>query len=99
MIAHCSMIRAANAAKERLVTGRSGNIHVGKLLRGLANELNERGRDCLCVTLMLVLGALGRTVVRDERCDRGKAAQHYQTQDRPLAFGDSSRNFRDGFMV
>ena len=39
------MIRAADAAKEPLVTGRCGRVHVDELLRGVANDLNELGRD------------------------------------------------------
>ena len=56
MIAHGSVIRAADAAKERLVTGSGGRVHVGELLRGVANELNQFGRSGLRVTGMRVLG-------------------------------------------
>ena len=53
------MIRAADTAKERLVTRGGSRIHVSKLLRGVANELNEFGRDGLRVTRMLLFGVLG----------------------------------------
>jgi len=36
--AHGAVIRAANAAKERLVTGSSGGVNVDELARGVSNQ-------------------------------------------------------------
>ena len=58
------MIRAADAAKERLVTGGCGRVNVGELLRGVANELNELGRGGLRMTGMRVLDLLRCGTVR-----------------------------------
>ena len=55
VIAHGSMIRAADAAKERLVTGSCCRVNVGELLRGVANKLDKLGRDGSRVTGMRVL--------------------------------------------
>src|SRR5664279_859202 len=53
--AHGSMIRAANTAKERLVTGSSGGVNVDELARGVSNHLNEfRGHGARVSGVVLV---------------------------------------------
>ena len=65
--AHGTVIRAADTAKERLVTGSGGRINVDELLRGVTNELNELGRGGFRVTGMRLLSLLRCTVRRDNQ--------------------------------
>ena len=39
------MIRAADAAKERLVTSGRGRVYIDELLRGITNQLDKLGGD------------------------------------------------------
>src|SRR5437899_136539 len=91
VIAHCSVIRAADAAQERLVTGSCGSVNVDVRRRSVANELNELGRGGLRVTGMPLPGLFRcSTVRRDKHCGRGNTAQHRQTQDAHVEFVDKS---------
>src|ERR1051326_1706197 len=49
--AHCAVIRAADTAQERLISGGSGCVHVDELLRSVANDLNEFGRGALAIAM------------------------------------------------
>ena len=50
------MIRAADAAKERLVTGSCCRVNVGELLRGVANQLDKLGWDGAPVRIVVLVG-------------------------------------------
>ena len=78
VIAHGSVIRAADAAKEWLVTGGCGRVNVDELLRGVADELHQFGRGGgFRVTGMRLLSLLRCTVRREKRRGRGKTAKKY----------------------
>ena len=95
------MIRTADAAKERLVTGRCGRVNVGELLGSVANELNEFGRDGLRLTGMLVPGVLRLlNFPRYKRRARRNTGQQCQTQNARVEFVDESPyRHRHGFVL
>src|SRR5690349_7840191 len=88
------MIRAADAAQERLVTGGGGSVDVDELPCGIANELNELGRGGFGgVSGMRLLGLLrgllrGSDVGPDQRRGRDRTAQQCQTQETRVEFLD-----------
>jgi hypothetical protein len=80
--AHGALVRTANAAKERLVTGRCGSVDVDELPRGVANKLNELRRGGGMLFTLRLGGVIVRSTARcEKRGGRANTAQQRETHD------------------
>ena len=66
------MIRAADAAKERLVTGGRRCVDVGELFRAVADELNQLGGDGAPVRIVVLVGRRCNRLCREKGGDRNR---------------------------